>query len=1354
MKTSFEYDIFISYSQKDRAAAERLQAALEARRLKVWCDKRLAENPAADFIAQIDGAHARSKRVVVLWSRSSVASPWVRAESEMALMAEKILPLALEPLAVLVPLIPLPFNILPTLDASVAILDLEPILRALGAEQVKGQPQGVLTLADAHADISKLPDTYAQKLCGRDREMAGLVQAWDGGWTRIFAFDAMGGAGKTALVYHFVRALKASGWRGARSVFAWSFCSQGSNEDRQTSPDEFFKAAFAQFSGGRQAPPRDPHRKGVDLARLVQAQRSLLVLDGLEPLQYAAHGGPHSSVQFGGIKDPGIKALLKALADDNPGLCIVTTRIELAELKGAEGVTFKRLEEIPLMDAIALLRDLGVEPATPPASHKLPRAREFAALVPPYEPPAAYELNGERPLPAMPPAVIRDLIEAVQELKGNALALTLAGRYLAQHMKGDIRAIRELPGPPSPAAGKERAPCRVMRAIEIALANRIAAEGVVESPASDAAGRQLALLFFLGLFDRPAERALLPVVFSEDAGSLAPSANDVEVAKLDPIPMQRRLHTLDQELLAGAMPEWRKEQIEQLRQPLQATQRAVIEARRRVLVRRLFAGMRAIVGNEDQIADALTQLAEQGLASRNSRGSIDCHPLVRGYFGMRLKELDAETFRAAHGRLYEHYRYAGLPPAFRDAAAYSLLAYKAAFPDGNIHERVEGVATGLLMQENSPNLPPAFFAARREQLQKAAALIGGPEWERALVHFLPKTEKEMPPLFAAVAHGCLAEREQEAWSEVYRPRIAHGNEEFAAKKLGLFSQELAALANFFETPFTVPSPRLAPGCHALLLGNAGFRLHALGRLEDAADSIRAGAQLQAKMGDMENAASGFANLSQLLVTLGRLSGGEGAVAASEAAVTFADRSKNAGERIHMRAAHACALLHGGGLARAEALFREAEALLKEQVSHRPCLYSLQGYLYCDLLFARGRSTETATRAASAIDVAKRGNWLLDIGLDTLSQARAALAAVPPTMPAPQDCAARSGEALAVLHRANAEEFVTRGLLAHAEALWRCQDGNAAAVRLREAEAIARRGPMPLFLADAHLLAARIQLAEGRNARARTCRDQAAALIERHGYGRGAVELAVLSAEIAFADKAAGCAAALAAAIEAVRGEPYRDERTGIAIDGGWWGLLPRLEVLLPVMAPELAGLRAARDAYNAERDVYLAAQHRPAEEERAAPAMPAELAGHILAGGDARATVEQVPTQKGIGELDSMKPEEQHDAIREAVYAVLAETLALKAKTAAPDPREVPSTAVKRVFADPEMQGLIRDHMRQYRLEGAAAGLPFETKRFIVGKLKEHGFVKVEEPPQPKRAPPPPRAPHAKKRGWWPFAGE
>ena len=1353
MKTPFEYDIFISYGQKDRVAAERLHAALEARKLKVWRDKRLTEAPAADFIAQINRAHERSARVLVLWSRASVLSQWVAAEAEKARIAQKIVALSLEPAAALLPFIPAPFNILPTVDISAAILDLEPVLHAIGAEQAEGQPQGVVSLVTAHADIAKLPDTFAEKLYGRDAERAALLNAWDDGQTRIFAFDAMGGAGKTALVYHFVQALKASGWHGARSVFAWSFYSQGSNEDRQTSADDFIKAAFAHFSGGEKAPPRDPHQKGVDLAHLVQAQRSLLILDGLEPLQYASQGGPQSSAQVGGIKDPSVKALLKALADDNPGLCVITTRIRLAELAGAEGVTFRELDEIPLMDAIALLRDLGVEPATPPAKFKLPAAHEFAALTPPYTPPAAYAPRAGV-LPAMPTPVAKDLIEAVRELKGHALALTLAGRYLAQHKKGDIRAIRELPD--LPQAGKERAPYRVMRAIEIALANRIAEQDAIETPAADPAGQQLALLFFLGLFDRPADRELLPVVFSKAAEDLAPTATDIATAKIDPVPIKRRLHALDEELHSGTTPEWRKQQIEQLKQPLAATQRAVIETRRRVLVRGLFAGMHAIIGDAAKIADALAQLAAQGLVARTRHASIDCHPLVRDYFGARLKELDGETFRAAHGRLYDHYRYAGLPQAFRDPVAYALLGDKVAYPELDSKRTIDSLISGNISAQDKATMPPALMQARPEQLRKAAALICGAEWDKALKAFLPGDEAGMNPLFSAIGHGCAAEREAETWSEVYGPRIKRGNEHFASQKLGLYGQELAALASFFETPFTKPSPGLSAGDCALALNKAGFHLRALGRLEDAAEPMRTVTELTVQLGDFKNAAADAVNLSELLVTIGRLAGEDGAVAEAEAAVAFADRSGDAALRMISHITHADALFQVGSLARAGALFREAEALQKEMQPDLPHLYSLQGYQYCDLLLARGRGTEAAVRMGQIQeDWARRAGWqaiLLDDALYGLATARAALADVPLDLPAPQDCAKRSAVALSALRRANTVHHLPRGLLAHAEALWRCGDANAAGEPLREAEAIAKRGPMPLFLADAYLLRARILLSEARTARARTYRDQAAALIEKHGYGRAAPELAVLDAEIAWADNAEGLEAAIAAAIKAIRGEPYRDERTGITIDGGWWGLLPRLEALHPVDELDLAKLRVARDNYNDERDAFLATQEDPpaGDANGEVAEVPTGLVEHILADQDARATVEQVLTQKGAGELDGMKPEEQHDAIREAVYAVLAETLALKAKTAAADPREVPDALVYQVFAHPDAQGLILDLMRQYSLEGAAAELPFETKRFIVGKLKEHGYVKVEEPPAP-AAPPPP--PPAKKRGWWPFAG-
>ncbi len=113
---------------------------------------------------------------------------------------------------------------------------------------------------------------------------------------------------------------------------------------------------------------------------------------------------------------------------------------------------------------------------------------------------------------------------------------------------------------------------------------------------------------------------------------------------------------------------------------------------------------------------------------------------------------------------------------------------------------------------------------------------------------------------------------------------------------------------------------------------------------------------------MERASRNANNLSELLLTIGRIAGEDGAVAAGEQAVVFADRSGDAFLRMGMRTTHADALAQAGRLARSEALFREAEALQKKRQPNLPRLYSLQGYRYCDLLLARGRAAEAAARA--------------------------------------------------------------------------------------------------------------------------------------------------------------------------------------------------------------------------------------------------------------------------------------------------------------------------------------------------------------------------------------------------------
>ena len=86
-----------------------------------------------------------------------------------------------------------------------------------------------------------------------------------------------------------------------------------------SSADEFLDAALTWFGDP------DPRlgtawEKGERLAKLVAHRRTLLILDGLEPLQNPP--GP----QEGRLREPSLQALLRELAAFNTGLCVITTR--------------------------------------------------------------------------------------------------------------------------------------------------------------------------------------------------------------------------------------------------------------------------------------------------------------------------------------------------------------------------------------------------------------------------------------------------------------------------------------------------------------------------------------------------------------------------------------------------------------------------------------------------------------------------------------------------------------------------------------------------------------------------------------------------------------------------------------------------------------------------------------------------------------------------------------------------------------------------------------------------------------------------------------------------------------------
>ncbi len=244
-----------------------------------------------------------------------------------------------------------------------------------------------------------------------------------------------------------------------------------------------------------------------------------------------------------------------------------------------------------------------------------------------------------------------------------------------------------------------------------------------------------------------------------------------------------------------------------------------------------------------------------------------------------------------------------------------------------------------------------------------------------------------------------------------------------------------------------------------------------------------------------------------------------AVADARQSIIRADQGSDAGQRMINRATAADALHQSGQRA-------EAELIQKKRKSEFDLLHSQSGFRYCDWLMALAEHAEWRVllsglgvapsfedRHATICDeVERRGTttlkWmidnrgsLLDIALDHLTLARVglirAILAHPlpqPTLDFPQVAAAVNG-----LRNAGAMNHLPKGLLTAALYHFVRGDSASAHTALDQAQQIAERGPMPLYLADVHPHRARLFRDRSELAKART-------LIEKHGYWRRKEEL--------------------------------------------------------------------------------------------------------------------------------------------------------------------------------------------------------------------------------------------------------
>lgn len=210
-------------------------------------------------------------------------------------------------------------------------------------------------LPPAHVDILRLPQsgTYV-RIFGRQTELALLDRTWEAAEKRILHFHAHGGVGKSQLINRWLHDLGADHYRGATRVLAWTFYSQGTG-DKVSSADRFIQYALEWF-GDPDPLLGSPWDKGKRLARLAGQHRTLLLLDGLEPLQH------YETELRGKLKDPALEAFLRAFARERQGLCVLTSRLQLTGFERfAEAVEQQNLETLSAEACTVILQEREVK---------------------------------------------------------------------------------------------------------------------------------------------------------------------------------------------------------------------------------------------------------------------------------------------------------------------------------------------------------------------------------------------------------------------------------------------------------------------------------------------------------------------------------------------------------------------------------------------------------------------------------------------------------------------------------------------------------------------------------------------------------------------------------------------------------------------------------------------------------------------------------------------------------------------------------------------------------------------------------------------------------------------------------
>jgi hypothetical protein len=186
---------------------------------------------------------------------------------------------------------------------------------------------------------------------GRAEELARLDRWTADPRVSLIGVTAWGGAGKTALITHWVQETGGASRRpGIRGVFGWSFYADPSADHWAETLLAWAKRALSTVVAGT-------GRREAAVLTLLRAVPLLLVLDGLEVVQEGPAGDG-----FGRLLDGTLRAVLAgACQTPHGGLVMLTSRFPFADLETFDGGTARMLDVPPFtpVEGAALLAAAG-----------------------------------------------------------------------------------------------------------------------------------------------------------------------------------------------------------------------------------------------------------------------------------------------------------------------------------------------------------------------------------------------------------------------------------------------------------------------------------------------------------------------------------------------------------------------------------------------------------------------------------------------------------------------------------------------------------------------------------------------------------------------------------------------------------------------------------------------------------------------------------------------------------------------------------------------------------------------------------------------------------------------------------